>query len=500
MYRKFLFLISFVLVLSLAYDSYGDGNPPRPSARWDFVPTAIGSSEITMAATPVDDNDLPVQYYFECTDHNLSNGPTDYNSGWQLSPQYTVAVSPATSYKFRLKTEDSIPNVSVWSSIQSVTTDAVTTPPVLRLDFNWDQNNNDANTQVGFNGFIIPDSGSEINGVVIDLSGAINSHRQDDPCGQWFGSGTKPDPCYFNARAGERLYRDSIYGFGNPPDTVTITLWGLGTNRDYNVMLWSWDSKSTGATNRVAKWTANGTWIFDTNWMGGSNQMPTYINQLNGAGALDLYKWAVRGRATTDNLGRLTLTSTQGPYSPASEPFSIVNGILVEPNALSTFTPTNYAHRPIPRDINAPGGASAACTPVNTKLAWRNGDGVVTHDLYFGDDFNDVNTADTTTQGPGVLIYEPSLAAEANGNPGYDPFDSTGFLELDKTYYWRVDETNAAPTLYKGETWKFTTCPNSVIDDFDEYSASQVRHGPEESMEGLLDPQPAPKTRARLIL
>ena len=39
----------------------------------------------------------------------------------------------------------------------------------------------------------------------------------------------------------------------------------------------------------------------------------------------------------------------------------------------------------------------------------------------------------------------------------YDP----GRLELGKTYYWRVDEVNAAPdnTVYKGNVWSFTVEP-----------------------------------------
>ena len=102
--------------------------------------------------------------------------------------------------------------------------------------------------------------------------------------------------------------------------------------------------------------------------------------------------------------------------------------------------------------------------PVNTLLKWRKGAGVSKHDLYFGPDFDDVNNASRTDQ-TGVVIYAPDLAAEANI---YDPCGATGFLELKKTYYWRVDE-NTPPDLWKGEVWSFTTSPNSVVDNFNSY-------------------------------
>ncbi len=40
-------------------------------------------------------------------------------------------------------------------------------------------------------------------------------------------------------------------------------------------------------------------------------------------------------------------------------------------------------------------------------------------------------------------------------------FDPDGLLEFGQTYYWRIDEVNAAPdnTVYKGETWSFTVEP-----------------------------------------
>ncbi len=464
MYKKFLFLTSFVLVLTLAYSSYGatDGYAPKPDPEsWRFVPVATGPNTIYMKATPaIDVNNPPAKYYFEC----IEDG--NKSSGWVSDANYTATgLTPGATYSFRVRACDDNggdPNTqSHWSrTTPSATTDLDTTPPVLKLDLNYDPNNDDANTQLSFTKFIIPDSGSEVNGVVIDLEGEITSARREDPCGamemydKFFGS-VVPDPCWYSPRAGERIYRDFIYSRSSIEEDVgvTITLWGLGVDRDCNITMWAYDSSSTGEGNRVANWYANGEYIFDTNFIGGAVSYPRYDNQ-TGEGWQDLYKFAVSAKATSDKFGRIILTSQRDPNGEDDEPFSFVNALRVEPNNLSqTFIPTPYAHRPVPFD-------GTEDVLVNTELKWRNGDGVVTHQLYLGTNSSDVNDANTVYQGPGVLIYASSAT-----NP-YDPYGATGFLALDTTYYWRVDEVNAAPATYKGEVWSLTTGPNSLVDNF----------------------------------
>ncbi len=82
----------------------------------------------------------------------------------------------------------------------------------------------------------------------------------------------------------------------------------------------------------------------------------------------------------------------------------------------------------------------------NSSVAWTPGKYAVTHNLYFGDNFADVNTATT-----------PLAILDVNT---YDP----GRLEFDKTYFWRVDEVNGAPdrTVFKGDIWSFTAEPYSI--------------------------------------
>jgi hypothetical protein len=104
-------------------------------------------------------------------------------------------------------------------------------------------------------------------------------------------------------------------------------------------------------------------------------------------------------------------------------------------------TPAGLSRNPDPAD-------KATGVSVDAVLSWMPGDFAASHDVYFGTAFDDVNNADRA--GPGsVLVSQGQAAAQ------YDP---AGTLEYGKTYYWRVDEVNAAPdsTIYKGDVWSFT--------------------------------------------
>jgi GH35 family endo-1,4-beta-xylanase len=97
-----------------------DFNAPTPNPMtWSVVPTATGSSTITMTATTAADATMPVRYYFECTNHG------EANSTWQTSPTYVAqGLISSTSYSFRVKARDSatVPNETDWSSTLSATT------------------------------------------------------------------------------------------------------------------------------------------------------------------------------------------------------------------------------------------------------------------------------------------------------------------------------------------------------------------------------------------
>jgi hypothetical protein len=82
-------------------------------------------------------------------------------------------------------------------------------------------------------------------------------------------------------------------------------------------------------------------------------------------------------------------------------------------------------------------------------LSWAPGPYAATHDVYFGTSFDDVNAADRAN--PLGVLASPGQVAET--------FEPDEVLAFGQTYYWRVDEVNAAPdnTTFRGEVWSFTT-------------------------------------------
>ena len=91
--------------------------------------------------------------------------------------------------------------------------------------------------------------------------------------------------------------------------------------------------------------------------------------------------------------------------------------------------------------------------PNNTTLSWTPGFGAILHTVYLGNDYDEVNNA-------------------AGGSPQGTATYSPGPLELEKVYYWRVDEFDAALT-YKGDVWSFTT-PGAVGNPQPAYGATDV--------------------------
>ena len=108
------------------------------------------------------------------------------------------------------------------------------------------------------------------------------------------------------------------------------------------------------------------------------------------------------------------------------------------------------AYKPNPAD-----GAIHEDTWVS--LSWQAGTSAVSHDVYVGEDFDDVNegTGDTFRGNQGSEFF-------VIGFPGYPYPDG---LIPGTTYYWRIDEVNDADTdsPWKGEVWSFTVPPKTAF-------------------------------------
>ena len=105
-----------------------------------------------------------------------------------------------------------------------------------------------------------------------------------------------------------------------------------------------------------------------------------------------------------------------------------------------SFTvPSETAYNPLPAD---------GCKYIdpNVEINWTAGMKAKLHTVYFGDNFDDVNSA---------------VEGASQTNATYTP---AGPLELGKTYYWRVDEFDGM-TMRTGDVWSFKTRPVIPITD-----------------------------------
>ncbi len=116
----------------------------------------------------------------------------------------------------------------------------------------------------------------------------------------------------------------------------------------------------------------------------------------------------------------------------------------------SFSVPPKTAYYPVPAD-------AAEQVETDITLSWTGGFGSKLHTVYFGDNFDEVSNA-------------------AGGLPQGGATYTPGTLGLAKTYYWRVDEFDAVDT-YKGDVWSFTT-EGAVGSPVPANGAVDVKHTP----------------------
>ena len=109
------------------------------------------------------------------------------------------------------------------------------------------------------------------------------------------------------------------------------------------------------------------------------------------------------------------------------------------------------AYRPKPAD-------GAVHFETWATLSWTAGAGAASHDVYFGENFDDVNDGTGDSSG---FQGNPAEASFAVGSP--ESAYPQGFVP-GVTYYWRVDEVNDLDpnSPWKGDVWSFTTAPGNA--------------------------------------
>jgi len=134
---------------------------------------------------------------------------------------------------------------------------------------------------------------------------------------------------------------------------------------------------------------------------------------------------------------QIIFTAIRGPVG------GCVNHMQISEVELLGITPSAYNSTPTD-------GAYHDDTWAN--LVWTPGDTAASHDVYFGDNFHEVNAgAEGTFQG------NQTHSSFVVGFPGFLLPDG---LVSGNTYYWRIDESDADGTMtHKGAVWSFTIPP-----------------------------------------
>jgi len=131
---------------------------------------------------------------------------------------------------------------------------------------------------------------------------------------------------------------------------------------------------------------------------------------------------------------------------------------MIDGNTVVTSSAPDYTIAYGPR----PGYGESNILLGETILSWSLGDQAVQHDVYFGENYDDVNGADITTAG----IYKGRQDANSI---------SVTVAEFGKIYYWRIDEVDEAGTyVWKGNVWSFTASDYLLVDDMESYGDAET--------------------------
>jgi len=301
--------------------------------------------------------------------------------------------------------------------------------PILKLDINT--LNRVQLTEPGFTSFTSSDSGSTIKGITITLEpiepdppiagrpAVIDARRRGNPTGIPY----------------EQIYRDFIF---SRPGGIRLTLSGLWPNQSYEITMWAFDEGSSAGGARIADWYANGEFCLTTNFL--ATTFPT-----------DEYSYAFTGSADSDATGRIVLESYPNEnttqQSGVDNPYTFLNALVI-----ASVAPITEATNPVPED-----GVTVQTTAL--QLQWITGMLAVSNNVYFGEDYDDVENA--TTEDTDIFRGSTTDNFFLVGSPG-NPYP-TG-LSVAQTYYWRIDGVNDLhpDKSWKGPVWSFTVPPKEA--------------------------------------
>jgi len=193
----------------------------------------------------------------------------------------------------------------------------------------------------------------------------------------------------------------------------------------------------------------DGAWPGAWTAMGGSNMLAGEYNTLvleqEGTEFTYILNGEVIGPVTNESLTQI------GTVLIDSDAAVGTVGSLHIDNVMIGLVFADKAKDPMPED-----GAVNPETWVN--LNWTPGDSAVSHDVYLGEDFDDVNEA---TRDSELFRGNQDLTFFTAGFAGNAYPDG---LVNGTTYYWRIDEVNDAnpDSPWKGQVWSFLVPPKTA--------------------------------------
>jgi len=173
--------------------------------------------------------------------------------------------------------------------------------------------------------------------------------------------------------------------------------------------------------------------------------------------AVRIYVDGVVDNDPSDSRGDVIGTDTRPFYLGGRSGTDLLDGTLDDirlyNRALSEAEIKSLAARPKAWDPSPPDGVLYEDTWAS--LSWSPGDFALSHDVYFSDNYDDVNDgAESAFQGNQLAVNF------VVGFPGM-PFPDG--LVPGTTYYWRVDDVEADGTsIHKGYVWTFSIPPKTA--------------------------------------
>jgi len=289
-----------------------------------------------------------------------------------------------------------------------------------------------------------------------------------------FGSGL-----LFDGQGGERV---SLGGLDIPSGAMTIACWFKANNLDTPGNDPRMVSKANGGGNND-HW-----WMFSSSRIGSDKFLRFRLKTNDGqqtseikAGSFEVGEW-IHGAIWWDGtnmkvykngeeVGNLAKGGTSVALDPAvqgaignqpigaeNRPFDgIIDDVRIYTKALTEAELAEVMAGPPAPLAAGPDPADGVTLEQNwSNLSWQPGTWAVSHDLYFGTDY------DAVDQGAeGTFIGNTTSPLQVVGFPG---FPAPEGLQPGTMYYWRVDEINPdnPDSPWKGVVWSFTLPPRGA--------------------------------------